>query len=77
MRDSLIKSGEMLGLLIPPDSSVQHSLLGLRVQHPRGEKCSTAQPRVLSWMPGRNPGLGSDTLRSLGQSHASASLPVQ
>lgn len=77
MKDSLIKSGEMLGLLIPPDSLVQCSLLGLGVQHPRGERCFTAQPRVLSWMPGRNPGLGSDTLRSLGQSHASVSLPAQ
>lgn len=72
MKDLLIKSREMLGLLIPPDSSVQRSLLGLRVQHPRGGSCSTARPRILSWMPGRSPGLGPDTL-----SHTSVSLYVQ
>lgn len=49
MKDLLIKSREKLGLLIPPDSSVQSGLLGLRVQHPRGERC-----------PGRSPGLGPD-----------------
>jgi hypothetical protein len=48
MKDPLIKSRELLELLILPDRAQP---AGARGPVPQRRPCSSAQPRLLSWMP--------------------------
>lgn len=50
MKDPLIKSREMLVLLILPDRAQP---AGAQSPAPQRRPCSATQPRVLSWMAGK------------------------